>query len=244
MSPPSSQRIFGHSLPADLVDAVVRNTHVPLLGEGWFVAGVVWGGSLAAVTFVLFGSVFFPDMPHSDPAAVGTVLRVSLFIGLVGGLAGLVVLRRLRRGQEQTPRGPSPELYRAVALHRRLAAGLMILLGLSGLWHAWLFSPMTRVLGSLVFVMALSLGFVALPAALALIVGRSQRVARTARVLDRILLLAIGLTGVLITAPPVARAEPGAFFLLLTQVLGLLALPWVAPLLAVARIHSRAARLD
>ncbi len=45
--------------------------------------------------------------------------------------------------------------------------------------------------------------------------------------------------GLLTAAPPIARAEPGAFFLLLSQVLGLIALPWVAPMLAAARIHSR-----
>jgi hypothetical protein len=237
----SSQRIFGHSLPADLTDAVGRNTHVPLLGEGWFVAVFVWGGSVAAITFVLFGSVFFAGMPHADPAAVGRALTASLFVGLISGLAGLVVDRRLRRSRQPAPAGSPAELHRAVALHRRLAAGLLALLGLAGLWHAWLFSPATAALGSLAFVMALSLGFVALPSLLALLTGQPQRFGRAARALDRLLLLGIGLTGLLIAVPPVARAEPGAFFLLLTQALGLLVLPWVAPLLAAARIHSRMA---
>ncbi len=239
MPPSSSQRVFGHSLPADLTEAVARNTHVPLLGEGWFVAVFVWGGSVAAVTFVFFGSVFFSGMPHANPAAVGMALMASLLVGLLSGLAGLVVDRRLRRSR--MPGGPASELHRAVALQRRLAAGLLMLLGLAGLWHAWLFSPATRILGSLSFAMALSLGFVALPSLLALTTGQSRRFGRAARTLDRLLLLGIGLVGALIAVPPVARAEPGAFFLLLTQALGLLVLPWVASLLAAARIHSRIA---
>ena len=232
-----SQRIFGHSLPADLTEAVGRNTHVPLLGEGWFVAGVVWGGSLAAFIFVFFGSVFFSGMPHANPAAARLTLWLSLFIGLIGGVAGLVVYRRLRR--YRSPGGTEADLHRAVALHRRLVAGLLLLLGLAGLWHAWLFSPLTRILGSLSFIMALALGFVALPSLLALAAGQSRRFGRAAQTLDRLLLLGIGLTGLLVAAPPIARAEPGAFFLLLSQVLGLIALPWVAPMLAAARIHSR-----
>lgn len=241
MPPSSFQRVFGHSLPADLTEAVARNTHVPLLGEGWFVAVFVWGGSVAAVTFVFFGSVFFSGMPHANPAAVGMALTASLLVGLISGLAGLVVDRRLRRSRQPAPGGSPAALHRAVALHRRLAAGLLMLLGLAGLWHAWLFSPVSRALGSLAFVMALSLGFVALPSLLALLTGQSQRFGRAARTLDRLLLLGIGLVGALIAVPPVARAEPGAFFLLLTQALGLLALPWVASLLAAARIHSRIA---
>jgi len=233
----SSQRIFGHSLPADLTEAVARNTFVPLLGEGWFVAGVVWGGSLAVVIFVFFGSVFFSGMAHANPAAARLTLWLSLFIGLIGGVAGLVVYRRLRR--YRSPGGAEVDLHRAVALHRRLVAGLLALLGLAGLWHAWLFSPLTLLLGSLSFIMALGLGFVALPSMLALIVGRSQRHARAAQMLERLLMLGIGLTGLLVAAPPIARAEPGAFFLLLSQVMGLIALPWVGPMLAAARIHSR-----
>lgn len=236
------QPVFGHRLPQSLIQAVVAGVHIPLLSEGWFVASVVWGGSVAAVSFVLFGSVFFAGMPQASPSATRVVLACSLAMGLANGLAGLRVYGAYRRSQQQTPAGPSPALHRAVALHRRLAAGLLALLGLAGLWHAWLFSPATRALGSLAFVMALSLGFVALPAALALLTGQSRRLGRAARTLDRVLLLGIGLAGVLIVAPPVARAEPGAFFLLLTQALGLLALPWVAPLLAVARVHSRYAQ--
>lgn len=87
--------------------------------------------------------------------------------------------------------------------------------------------------------MALALGFVALPSLLALAAGQSRRFGRIAQTLDRLLLLAIGLTGLLVAAPPIARAEPGAFFLLLSQVLGLIALPWVGSMLAAARIHSR-----
>ncbi|HRN67706.1 MAG TPA: hypothetical protein PK205_11480 [Promineifilum sp.] len=232
-----SQRIFGHSLPADLTEAVGRNTHVPLLGEGWFVAVFVWGGAVAAFTFVFFGSVFFSGMPHANPAAARLTLWLSLFIGLIGGVAGLVVYRRLRR--YRSPGGTEADLHRAVALHRRLVAGLLLLLGLAGLWHAWLFSPVTRILGSLSFIMALALGFVALPSLLALAAGQSRRFGRAAQTLDRLLLLGIGLTGLLVAAPPIARAEPGAFFLLLTQVLGLIALPWVGSMLAAARIHSR-----
>lgn len=234
---PSSQRIFGHALPADLTEAVARNTFVPLLGEGWFVAGVVWGGSLAAVVFVFFGSVFFSVMAHANPAAARLTLWLSLFIGLIGGVAGLVVYRRLRR--YRSPGGTEADLHRAVALHRRLVAGLLTLLGLAGLWHAWLFSSLTLLLGSLSFIMASALGFVALPSMLALIVGRSPRHARAARALERILMLGIGLTGLLVAAPPIAQAEPGAFYLLLSQALGLIGLPWVAPMLAAARIHSR-----
>ena len=232
------QRIFGHSLPADLTEVVGRNTHVPLLGEGWFVAGVVWGGAVAAFTFVFFGSVFFSGMPHANPAAARLTLWLSLLIGLIGGVAGLVVYRRLRR--YRSPGGTEADLHRAVALHRRLVAGLLLLLGLAGLWHAWLFSPVTLILGSLSFIMALALGFVALPSLLALAAGQSRRFGRAAQTLDRLLLLAIGLTGLLTAAPPIARAEPGAFFLLLSQVLGLIALPWVGSMLAAARIHSRA----
>lgn len=243
MSTSDPQRsVFGHRLPQSLTKAVVADVHIPLLSEGWFVAGVVWGGSVAAVSFVLFGSVFFAGMPQASPAATRVVLAASLAIGLASGLAGLHVNRTYHRSRLHTPLGPSPDLHRAVALHRRLAAGLLALLGLAGLWHAWLFSPATRALGALAFAMAVSLGFVALPAALALLTGQSRRLGRAARTLDRVLLLGIGLTGVLIVAPPVARAEPGAFFLLLTQALGLLALPWVAPLLAVAQVHSRHAQ--
>lgn len=237
MPPSSSQRVFGHALPADLTEAVARQTTVPLLGEGRFVAGVVWGGSLAAVIFVFFGSVFFSGMPHANPAAARLTLWLSLFIGLIGGVAGLVVYRRLRR--YRSPGGTEADLHRAVALHRRLVAGLLALLGLAGLWHAWLFSPLTLLLGSLSFIMALGLGFVALPSMLAYTTGQSQRHARAARALERLLLLGIGLTGLLVAAPPIARAEPGAFFLLLSQVLGLIALPWVGSMLAAARIHSR-----
>jgi len=237
--PSPSPRVFCHSLPANLTDAVVRNTHAPLLDEGWFVASFVWGSSVAAVTFVFFGSVFFTGMPHHDPAAIRLVLVVSLFIGLISSIAGLNVNRRLRRHRQQKQSSPSPELHRAVAFHRRLAAALLVLLGIAGLWHAWLFSPLTRILGILAFVMALSLGLITLPTMLRLLTGQSQSFARAALTLERILLLGIGLLGVLIVAPPVARAEPGAFFLFLTQALSLLVLPWVAPLLAVAQIHSR-----
>lgn len=237
MPPSSSQRVFGHSLPVDLTEAVAHNTTVPLLGEGRFVAGVVWGGSLAAVIFVFFGSVFFSGMPHANPAAARLTLWLSLFIGLIGGVAGLVVYRRLHR--YRSPGGTEADLHRAVALHRRLVAGLLLLLGLAGLWHAWLFSPLTRILGVLAFVMALALGFVALSSLLAFTTGQSRHSVRAARTLERLLLLGIGLTGLLVAAPPIARAEPGAFFLLLSQVLGLIALPWVAPMLAAARIHSR-----
>lgn len=228
-SPPTSLRIFGHALPADLVAAVARDTQVPLLDEGWFVAGVVWGGAVAALTFVLFGAPFFSGMPHGDPAAVRTVLWSALLVGAVAGLGGLAVSRRLRR--------PMPQRQRAVAWHRRLVAALLLLMGLSGLWHAWFFAPSTRVLGLLTFVLALGLGLRALPSLLAFATGHNRRLARAARGLDRLLLLGIGLLGALIALPPIANAEPGAFFLALTQLLGLLALPWVAPMLAAARIH-------
>jgi hypothetical protein len=56
--------------------------------------------------------------------------------------------------------------------------------------------------------------------------------------LDRALLLGIGLVAALIAVPPVANAQPGAVFLGLTQALSLLALPWVAAMMAAARIHS------
>ena len=46
------------------------------------------------------------------------------------------------------------------------AAALLLLLGLSGLWHAWLFGPLTRVLGLVTFSLALGLGFRSLPALL------------------------------------------------------------------------------
>lgn len=237
-SPVTPLRIFGHALPADLTNAVARNTHVPLLGEGWFVAGVVWGGTVAALTFVLFGSAFFTGAPHSDPAAARMVLGAALLLGLISGLAGLGVYRTYRRSQQRTPAGPSPDLHRAVALHRRMVAGLLLLLGLSGLWHAWLFAPLTRALGVLAFGLALGLGFLALPSALALFTGQSKAFTRAARRIDRMLWLGIGLVAALIAVPPIATAQSGAFFLGLTQALSLLALPWVAAMLAAGRIHS------
>lgn len=85
-SPPTTLRIFGHTLPADLVAAVADDMQTPLLNEGWFVAGVVWGGAVAALTFVLFGVPFFAGMPHSDPAAVRTVLWGALLVGAAAGL--------------------------------------------------------------------------------------------------------------------------------------------------------------
>ena len=235
----ASRRIFGHNLPADLIDAILQVTHIPLLSEGWFVAGIVWGFSVTAVTFVFFGSVFFSGMAHANPAAVRTTLNISILIGLIYGVAGLAVNRLYNLSRKKSPRGPSPELHRAVAWHRLISADLLLLLGLAGLWHAWLFSPLTRALGVLTFTLAVALGIIALPAALMLITGKFKRVLR---ILDRILLLGIGLTSALISIPAVVRAEPGAFFLLISQVLVLLALPWVAPMLAVARIHFRHAR--
>jgi hypothetical protein len=237
-SPVLPLRVFGHYLPADLTEAVARDTRVPLLGENWFVAGVVWGVTIAVLTFVLFGSVFFAGAPQSDPAAARVVLIVSVLVGLISGFAGLGVHRRLRSNQQHTPRNLSPELHRAVALHRLMAAGLLLLLGLSGLWHAWLFAPLTRALGVLAFGSALGLGFLALPAALALFTGQSRGFTHAARMLDRALLLGIGLVAALIAVPPVANAQPGAVFLGLTQALSLLALPWVAAMMAAARIHS------
>lgn len=119
-----------------------------------------------------------------------------------------------------------------------MTAGLLWLLGLSGLWHAWLFAPLTRVLGVVTFSLALGLGFIALPRMLALLGGQSTAFTRAVRRLDRALVLGIGLVAALIVVPPIANAESGAFFLALTQVLGLLTLPWVATMLAAARIHS------
>lgn len=224
-------RIFGHSLPASLVDAVGRNTHVPLLEEGWFVASVVWGGAMAALTFLLFGTVFLPGAAHSDPTAARAVLSVALLVGVASGLAGLAVWRWLR--------GPTPQRRRAVVWHRRMVAALLLLLGLSGLWHAWLFAPLTGLLGLLIFAAALGLGFLILPAQLARLSGQSTKFQRVARRLDRVLLLGIALLGILVVLPPVVNAQPGVFFLVLTQALSLLALPWVAAMLAEARIHAR-----
>lgn len=236
-STPASLRIFGHTLPADLVAAVADDMQTPLLNEGWFVASVVWGGAAAALTFVLFGAPFFAGMPHSDPAAVRTVLWIALLVGAAAGLGGLAVHRQLRRSQGQAPAAALATRHRAVAGQRLLVAGLLLLFGAAGLWHAWFFAPSTRVLGLLTFVLALGLGLRALPALLAFAAGQNRRLTRAARALDRLLLLGIGLLGALIALPPIANAEPGAFFLALTQLLGLLALPWVAPMLAAARIH-------
>ena len=231
-----AKRVFGHTLPAGLVAAVLRKTHAPLLNEGWFVAGVVVGGMMAVATFVLYGAPFFPDMPHSNPAAVRAVLVASLLVGLAAGLAGLAGRRQLR--------GPSPDVHRAAMWQRLMAAALLFLLGASGLWHAWLFSPWTRVLGVAAFGAALGLGFLLLPATLAFSSGYTRRLARAGRVLDRVFLLGVGLLGALTALPPIARAEPGAFFLALTQLLGLLTLPWVATMLAEARIHGRPEVID
>lgn len=236
-SPPASLRIFGHTLPADLVAAVADDMQTPLLNEGWFVAGVVLGGSAAALTFVLFGVPFFSDMPHSDTAAVRTVLWIALLVGAAAGLGGLAVHRQLRRSQGQAPAAALATRHRAVAGQRLLVAGLLLLFGAAGLWHAWFFAPLTRVLGVLAVALALGLGLRVLPALLAFAAGKSRRLTRAARALDRLLLLGIGLLGALIALPPIANAEPGAFMLALTQILSLLGLPWVAAMLAAARIH-------
>ena len=129
----ASRRIFGHNLPADLIDAILRITHIPLLSEGWFVAGIVWGFSVAAVTFVFFVSVFFSGMAHANPAAVRTTLNISILIGLIYGVAGLAVNRLYNLSRKKSPRGPSPELHRAVAWHRLISADLLLLLGLAAL---------------------------------------------------------------------------------------------------------------
>lgn len=232
-----SLRIFGHNLPAELVAAVARDTHAPLLDEGWFVAGVVWGGAAAAVTFVLFGSVFFAGMPHSNPTAVRAVLTVALLLGAVAGLGGLRGHGWLRRSRQEAPEEALALRHRAVAMQRRLVAGLLLLFGAAGLWHAWFFAPLTCLLGLLTFGLTLCLGFSALPTMLALLAGQSRRATRAARTLDRLLLLGIGLLSALILLPPIANAQPGVFFLILAQVLSLLGLPWVAAMLASARIH-------
>ncbi len=232
-----SLRIFGHSLPAELVEAVARDTRAPLLDEGWFVAVVVWGGSVAVVAFVLFGSVFFSGMPHSNPAAVGAVLMAALLLGAVAGVGGLLVHRQLRRSRQQAPAAALASRHRAVAVQRLLVAGLLLLFGAAGLWHAWFFAPLTGVLGLLTFGLTLGLGFSALPTMLALLAGQSRRVTHAARTLDRLLLLGIGLLSALVILPPIANAQPGVFFLVLTQILSLLGLPWVAAMLATARIH-------
>lgn len=226
---PAPLRLFGHTLPAELIDAVAGSMQAPMLGEGWFVAGVVSGGVVAVLTYVLFGSVFFSGMAHSNPAAARAVLGGALLLGACYGLGGLVGSRWLR--------GPNPQPHRAVAVQRWLAAALLLLLGLSGLWHAWLFGPLTRVLGLVTFSLALGLGFRSLPALLAFAVGHKERQARAARSLYKLFLLATGLLSALVALPPIVGAEPGAFFLALTQLLGLLTLPWVAPMLAAARIH-------
>ena len=111
----NSRRIFGYNLPADLIDAILRITHIPLLSEGWFVAGIVWGFSVTAVTFVFFGSVFFSGMAHANPAAVRTTLNISILIGLIYGVAGLAVNRLYTLSRKKSPRGQSPELHSGCA---------------------------------------------------------------------------------------------------------------------------------
>ncbi|QLQ06639.1 MAG: hypothetical protein HZY76_11715 [Anaerolineae bacterium] len=180
-STPASLRIFGHTLPADLVAAVADDMQTPLLNEGWFVASVVWGGAAAALTFVLFGAPFFAGMPHSDPAAVRTVLWIALLVGAAAGLGGLAVHRQLRRSQGQAPAAALATRHRAVAGQRLLVAGLLLLFGAAGLWHAWFFAPSTRVLGLLTFVLALGLGLRALPALLAFAAGQNRRLTRRPR---------------------------------------------------------------
>lgn len=236
---PSSQRIFGHSLPDGLVKAIASDVHIPLLSESWFVASIVWGGTVAVLCFVLFGSAFLPGVRHANPDAVRAVLAASLLAGLASGLAGLAVFLKQRRGVQQDPRGRSPELHRAVALHRVLVAGLLLLFGLAAIWQAAMLSAWIAGLSILAFLLELALGFVALPRMLALLGGQSKTFNRTARTLDRILLLSIGLVSIVVALPAVARSQPGAFFLVLTQALSLLAVPWVAPMLAWARIHLR-----
>lgn len=235
--------IWGHSLPDDLIEAIASDMHIPLLSESWFVASIVWGGSVAVLCFVLFASPFLPGARHANPDAVRLVLAGSLLAGLASGLAGLVVFLKHRRGVQQGRHARSPDLQRAVALHKILVAGLLLLLGLAAVWQATMFSAWAAVLSILAFVLELTLGFVALPRLLALLGGQSRTFTATVRSLDRILLLGIGLVSVVIALPAVARSQPGAFFLVLTQVLSLLAAPWVAPMLASARINLRNAGL-
>jgi hypothetical protein len=188
--------------------------------------------------FVLFGSVFLPGARHASPIAVRLVLAGSLLVGLASGLAGLIVFLKHRRGMQQGPHVRSPELHRAVALHRILVAALLLLFGLAAIWQATMLSAWTAGLSILAFVLELALGLVALPRMLALLAGQSRTFTATARSLDRILLLSIGLVSVVVALPAVTRSQPGAFFLVLTQALSLLTLPWVAAMLAAARLHS------
>ena len=226
----------------DLKRDVAKDTFVPLLSEGWFVAGVVTALVLGIVTFVFFGVVFFPGQPHADPARVRTVLAVAVLIGAAGGLAGLRIHAWYQAAMRATGAQRRRLLHLAVAGHRLLIAALFLIFGLAAVWQAWFISPLTGLLAIVVLMLELAAGVLNIPNFLGLLSGRSARFDQAARRLDRGLRVAIGLAAVLVVLPPLVNARPNAVFLVVAQLLSALALLWLPTMLAVAHIHLAALR--
>ena len=245
MTPRPSARILGFVLSDDLIRSVLADISMPLLTEGRLIATLVFGGAVAAVVFVLFGSVHFPGAQRPSAAGVQAALAVALLLGLVYGIGGLWMHRNWRR----TRLLPKPEkdaaagaLHRFVALHRLLVAMLLLILGLTAIWQT---AHVTIVLGMVTLVAwgaELAFGALKLPGMLALTSGRPTRWGQAIKVLDRILLIGIGFLGLMAILPPIVNAAPGRFFVVLSQILSMLVTPWVIPMLVVARIHANYAK--
>ena len=216
---------------------------VPLLGEGWIVAGLVFALVVGVVVFVFFGVVFFPGQPHADPGKVNAVLKIAALSALAAGLAGLRVHVWYRAAKRATADDERRRLFHlAVAGHRLAVAGLFLIFGLSALWIAWFVSPLAGVLAVTAFILALAVGVINAPNFLGLLVGRSARFTRTAGRLDRILRVALGFVVLLGVLRPLANLNTNAVFLVLTQILSALSLSWLPTMVAAARINLEAIR--
>lgn len=236
--------ILGHQLPDHLAQAVLQNVHVPLLSEGRLPV-IIWAGSMATITFVLFGSPFF-DESERYTSIIHFILAVSCVAAGSHGLIGLLVYRKATADR-------LAETHRAVAWHRFLVATLLATFGLAALWHSWLFSPAAAILGTAAFVMQIMLGIVALPVMLAILSGQSK--GQSANMPGCLLVMTAAVTIALIevTVPGqewqrhayfipiilVERTMSTAFLLTVTQLLSLLTLPWLVPIMATSRLHAQ-----
>ena len=132
-------------------------------------------------------------------------------------------------------------MHGVVAVQRRVVAGLLLFFGVAAVWQAFAQAAWLGLLSLVLVAAQLGVGWRLQPRFLNVIAGRAAKTVAALRMVDALAAFGIGLVGVLAGLPVVMNAAPGSFFLLLTQVLSAVAVPWVPAMWAVAGMHGRAA---
>ena len=232
---------MNHAPEKSVEHAIAEDVSLPLWSEGWFVAGIVFGVSLGAVFYVLIGSVYFSGSSQPNPTNTFTVFVIALL--LAAALCGIGLLCHARYAAAMHNSNPAERranLHGLVATQRLIVVCLLLFFGAAAIWQAFAQATGLGVLSLALVVGQLIIGQRLLPRFLNVLAGRAARTNAALRGVDVLAAFGIGALGVVAGAPVVMNAMPGSFFLLITQVLSALAIPWVPVMLTVAGIHRRA----